>query len=124
MLFVSFFFGIYWFIYSNSIFNFKYSPRPNTPAANMEQIDSEIGTRRLNELIELHKSHQDLHMDNTIGQIHQVYFEDLKPNGEIMGFSDNGMQVFVDGSEELLGLIKTVKIISNSRTSLKGVVLP
>jgi tRNA-2-methylthio-N6-dimethylallyladenosine synthase len=63
-------------------------------------------------------------MDDTIGQIHQVYFEDLKPNGEIMGFSDNGMQVFVDGSEELLGLIKTVKIISNSRTSLKGVVLP
>ncbi len=107
----------------DQIFNFKYSPRPNTPASTMEQIDSDIGTRRLNTLIELHKTHQDLHMDKAIGQIHKVYFEDLKPNGEIMGFSDNGMQVFVEGSEELLGKIVDVKITTNTRTSLKGVVL-
>jgi len=62
-------------------------------------------------------------MDKAIGQIHKVYFEDLKPNGEIMGFSDNGMQVFVEGSEELLGKIVDVKITTNTRTSLKGVVL-
>ena len=52
-----------------------------------------------------------------------VFFEDLKPNGEIMGFSDNNCQVFVIGSEELLGQIVNVKIISNSRTSLKGEVI-
>ncbi|MBI3874100.1 MAG: tRNA (N6-isopentenyl adenosine(37)-C2)-methylthiotransferase MiaB, partial [Arcobacter sp.] len=106
----------------DQIFNFKYSPRPNTPASTMEQIDSKIGSRRLEELIELHKTHQDFHMDETLGQTHKVYFEDLKPNGEIMGFSDNGMQVFVQGSEELLGQIVDVKITKNSRTSLKGVV--
>jgi tRNA-2-methylthio-N6-dimethylallyladenosine synthase len=107
----------------DQIFNFKYSPRPNTPAANLEQIDSELGTSRLNELIELHKTHQDYHMDKLVGQIHKVYFEDLKPNAEIMGFSDNGMQVFVDGSEELLGQIVDVKITQNTRTSVKGVVI-
>ena len=104
----------------DQIFNFKYSPRPNTPAALLEQIPSEIGTRRLQELIELHKTHQDLHMQKNIGSIHQVYFEDLKPNGEIMGWSDNGLQVFVSGSEELLGRIVSVRIIEASRTALKG----
>ncbi len=107
----------------DQIFNFKYSPRPNTPAATMEQIESEIGTRRLQTLIDLHKTHQDLHMEKNIGKIHQVYFEDLKPNGEIMGFSDNGLQVFVKGSEELLGKIVPVQITENSRTALKGFVI-
>jgi tRNA-2-methylthio-N6-dimethylallyladenosine synthase len=107
----------------DQIFNFKYSPRPNTPAATMEQIDSEIGTRRLQQLIELHKTHQDEHMEKNIGKIHSVYFEDLKPNGEVMGFSDNYIQVFVQGSEELLGKIADVKITQNSRTALKGVVI-
>ncbi len=106
----------------DQIFNFKYSPRPNTPAAVMEQIESEIGTKRLQTLIDLHKTHLDWHMEKNVGKIHSVYFEDLKPNGEIMGFSDNGIQVYVVGSEELLGKIVDVKITNNSRTSLKGVV--
>ncbi len=107
----------------DQIFNFKYSPRPNTPAATMEQIESEIGTRRLQTLIDLHKTHQDEHMEKNIGTVHKVYFEDLKPNGEIMGFSDNGLQVFVKGSEELLGKIINVEITHNSRTSLKGIII-
>jgi tRNA-2-methylthio-N6-dimethylallyladenosine synthase len=49
-----------------------------------------------------------------------VFFEDLKPNGEIMGFSDNYCQVFVKASEELLGQTAKVKIIQTNRTSLKG----
>ncbi len=107
----------------DQIFNFKYSPRPNTPAQNMQQVDSEIASQRLSNLIELHKSHQDELMQKYIGTTHKVYFEDLKPNGEIMGFSDNYLQVFVQGSEELLGEIKDVQILSASRTSLKGKVL-
>ena len=107
----------------DQIFNFKYSPRPNTPAATMEQIDDKIGTKRLNHLIEVHKLHQSEHMESNIGKTMKVFFEDLKPNGEIMGFSDNYIQVFVQGSEELLGQIVEVKIIKASRTSLKGEVL-
>jgi len=107
----------------DQIFNFKYSPRPNTPAENMEQVDDVIASERLTDLIELHKTHQDELMQAKVGSIHKVYFEDLKPNGEIMGFSDNYLQIFVKGSEELLGEIKDVKIISASRTSLKGEVL-
>jgi len=107
----------------DQIFNFKYSPRPNTPAATMEQVDDKISSERLNELIELHKTHQNILMDKNIGKTLKVFFEDLKPNGEIMGYSDNYIQVFVKGSEELLGKIVDVKITEAYRTSLKGEVV-
>jgi len=107
-----------------SIFNFKYSPRPHTPAQNMpNQIEDKIASKRLQEVIDLHKLHQDEHMQKYVGSIMKVMFEDLKPNGEIFGFSDNYCQVFVTGSEELLGQIVDVKIIKANRTSLKGIVV-
>ena len=108
----------------DQIFNFKYSARPNTEAETMTNIVDDItATKRLTKVIELHKLHQSEHMENNVGKTMKVFFEDLKPNGEIMGFSDNGVQVFVEGSEELLGQIIDVKIISNSRTSVKGKIL-
>jgi tRNA-2-methylthio-N6-dimethylallyladenosine synthase len=107
----------------DQVFNFKYSPRPNTPAKDMDnQVPNEIGSERLNDLIELHKLHQDELMDAYKGKTLQVFFESLRPNGEIMGYSDNYIQVFVKGSEELLGKIVDVKITEAYRTSLKGVV--
>lgn len=107
----------------DQVFNFKYSPRPNTPARDMDnQVPDEIGSERLNDLIELHKLHQDELMDAYKGKTLQVFFESLRPNGEIMGYSDNYIQVFVKGSEELLGKIVDVKITETYRTSLKGYV--
>jgi len=104
-----------------AIFNFKYSPRPLTVAENLpNQIEDSVASKRLQDVIELHKSHQDEHMAKYVGSTMQVLFEDLKPNGEVFGFSDNYVQVFVEGSEELLGQIVDVKIIKANRTSLKG----
>ncbi|PIF04484.1 MAG: tRNA (N6-isopentenyl adenosine(37)-C2)-methylthiotransferase MiaB [Arcobacter sp.] len=104
-----------------SIFNFKYSKRPHTPAENMpNQIDDKVGSARLQQLIELHKQHQDEQMASYLGKTMKVMFEELKPNGEIFGFSDNYCQVYVKGSEELLGKIVDVKIIKANRTSLIG----
>lgn len=108
----------------DQIFNFKYSPRPETPAMHMEnQVDDATASKRLDRVIELHKQHQVEHMDSNIGKTMNILFEDLKPNGEIMGFSDNNCQVFVKGSDELLGKTIKVKIINASRTSLKGEVI-
>ena len=107
-----------------AIFNFKYSPRPLTVAENLpDQIEDSVSSQRLQEVIELHKSHQDEHMAKYVGHTMKVMFEDLKPNGEIFGFSDNYLQVFVEGSEELLGKIVEVEIVKANRTSLKGKVL-
>ena len=108
----------------DAIFNFKYSPRPLTIAEKMpNQIPDDIASNRLEQVIELHKRHQDEAMKSYVGKTLQVLFEDLKPNGEIFGFSDNYTQVFVTGSEELLGKIVDVKIVKANRTSLKGEVI-
>ncbi len=109
----------------DQIFNFKYSPRPNTQALNLKdkEIPDEIGSKRLIEVIDLHKLHQSELMLPNIGKTVKVLFENLKPNGEVAGFTDNYCQVFVKGSDELLGRIVDVKITDASRTSLKGEVV-
>ena len=107
----------------DSIFNFKYSPRPLTVAQNMPQVDDKISSARLQRVIELHKEHQDELMDKNLGKTFDVLFEDLKPNGEVFGYTDNYIQVYVKGSEELLGKILPVKITQAYRTSLKGEVI-
>ena len=106
----------------DQIFNFKYSPRPGTEALNMEDkaVPDEIGSKRLIDLIEVHKRHLESIMPTYIGQTLNVLVETLKPNGEVCGFTDNYLQVFAKGSDELLGKFVNVKIISNTRTSLKG----
>ncbi|MBU0923308.1 tRNA (N6-isopentenyl adenosine(37)-C2)-methylthiotransferase MiaB [bacterium] len=109
----------------NQIFNFKYSPRPGTEALNFADIEvpDEIGSARLIELIELHKKHLVEIMDTYVGDTMNVLIESLKPNGEVCGFTDNFLQVFTKGSDELLGKFVNVKITEASRTSLKGEVV-
>ncbi|WP_321469832.1 tRNA (N6-isopentenyl adenosine(37)-C2)-methylthiotransferase MiaB [Halarcobacter sp.] len=109
----------------DQIFNFKYSPRPNTQALNLKDIEvaDEIGSARLIEVIELHKKHQSELMNKNIGKTVSVLFESLKPNGEVSGFTDNYCQVFVKGSDELLGKIVDVKVTDATRTALKGEVV-
>jgi tRNA-2-methylthio-N6-dimethylallyladenosine synthase len=108
----------------DTIFNFKYSPRPHTPAQNMpNQVDDKVSSQRLQRVIELHKEHQDELMGNYLNTTMDVLFEELKPNGEIFGYSDNYVQVYVQGSEELLGKTKKVKITKANRTSLAGTVI-
>lgn len=109
----------------DQIFNFKYSPRPGTEALNMADIEipDEIGSARLIELIELHKIHLVEVMNTYVGETMTVLFESLKPNGEVCGFTDNFLQVFTKGSDELLGKFVNVKITDASRTSLKGEVV-
>ena len=106
----------------DQIFNFKYSPRPNTKALELKdlEIDDSIGSARLDELIELHKRYLENSMPNMIGKTVNVLVESLKPNGEVSGYTDNYFLVFTKGSDELLGKFVNVKITSATRTSLKG----
>lgn len=106
----------------DQIFNFKYSPRPNTAALDLKdiEVDDKIASKRLTDLIDLHKEHQSELLARNVGKTIEVFFEDLKSNGEVAGLSDNSLLVFVEGSDELLGKFVNVKIISASRTALKG----
>ncbi len=105
----------------DQIFNFKYSPRPHTEAASRtDLVDDETASKRLEEVIALHKLHQKENMKKFEGQTLNVLFEELKPNNEVFGYSDNFAPVYVKGSEELLGKIMPVKITKANRTSLNG----
>ncbi|XPV70692.1 MAG: tRNA (N6-isopentenyl adenosine(37)-C2)-methylthiotransferase MiaB [Halarcobacter sp.] len=109
----------------DQIFNFKYSPRPNTAALELkdEEIEDSIGSQRLTQVIELHKEHQSELMQINKDKIVTVLFDSLRANGEVSGYTDNFMQVFVKGSDELLGKFVDVKITDTTRTSLKGDVI-
>ncbi len=106
------------------MFSFKYSPRPHTEAAEYDQVvDDKTAGERLTRLQSRHTKLLEEIMGAQIGQIHKVYFDELKPNGRIAGRSDDGKLVFVNGSESLLGTIRDVKITDTSRTALDGELL-
>lgn len=109
----------------DQIFNFKYSPRPGTEALNLkeQELPDEIGSARLIELIELHKRYLEESMVKHVGTTLNVLIESLKPNGEVSGYTDNYLQVFAKGSDELLGKFVNIKITEASRTTLKGEVV-
>lgn len=109
----------------DQIFNFKYSSRPGTEALKLkdEELDDETASARLVELIELHKKYLEESMPKLIGKTFSVLVESLKPNGEVCGYTDNYLQVFAKGSDELLGKFVDIKITDVTRTSLKGEVV-
>ncbi|NPA27975.1 MAG: tRNA (N6-isopentenyl adenosine(37)-C2)-methylthiotransferase MiaB [Epsilonproteobacteria bacterium] len=105
----------------DTLFSFKYSPRPHTPAASYpNQVPSEIASRRLSTLQERHKEIQFEQMQKQVGRVVKVLFEDLRSDGKIAGRADDGRLVVVKGSEELLGEIKDVKITKAYLTQLEG----
>ena len=105
------------------LFSFKYSPRPHTAAAEFDrQISNEVSGARLTKLQARHTEILDEIMDAQMGVEHMVYFDELKAGGKISGRSDDGKLFFVEGSEELLGKIKKVKVTKTSRGALEGIV--
>ncbi len=106
------------------LFSFKYSPRPHTQASTYSnQIPNEVASKRLTKLQKRHTEILDEIMDSQMGKTHSVYFDELKSGGKISGRSDDGKLFFVDGSEELLGEIKDVKVTKTSRGALDGTII-
>ncbi len=108
----------------DQLFSFKYSPRPHTAAAEYEdQVPDEIASERLTRLQARHREIQDEIMQSRIGETEEVYFEELKSGGKVAGRTATGRLTMVDGSEELLGQIKDVKIEKASLTTLFGKII-
>lgn len=106
------------------LFSFKYSSRPHTEAQHFaEAVPDAVASERLSRLQARHMEMLTGQMDQEVGKVHQVYFDELKPNGRVSGRSDDGKLVFVEGSEELLGQIKDVRITKASRTALDGEII-
>ena len=104
-------------------FTFVYSPRKGTPAAKMEQIDSECAKRRIVELVDLQNAIVKEDTQNLVGKSFKVLCEDLNAriDGYCCGRTDNGRLVNFKCPEDRVGTFCNVKIISVKSSALMGV---
>jgi len=105
----------------DQIFSFKYSPRPETEAEHFTNIvDEDVASQRLTQLQSLNNEIIDEKHSSYLGNVYNVYFEELNRDNYIAGRSDNNIVIRVKGSEELLGQFRDVKITEIGRTILTG----
>jgi tRNA-2-methylthio-N6-dimethylallyladenosine synthase len=105
-------------------FTFKYSPRPGTPAANLEhQVPEHVQRERLYAVQSLIDGQRHAFDRTMIGRRLDVLFEGRgrKP-GQIAGRSPYLQAVHVQGPEGLIGEIAAVDISASSPNSLTGVI--
>lgn len=105
-----------------SAFSFKYSPRPGTPAAEMQaQVDDKIKSERLAELQDLIERHQRRFNAACRGRAFEVLLE--KPGrrpGQLVGRSPYLQPVQAAASADRIGEIVTVMIAEIGPNSLFG----
>ena len=103
-------------------YSFKYSPRPGTPAAEMqEMVSAEEMDERLVRLQELIDSQQSAFNRAAIGNTVDVLFERSARNaGQIVGRTAYLQPAHVMASEQIIGQVLPVRIESLERYSLLG----
>jgi len=105
-------------------YSFKYSPRPGTPAANMDdQVPDGLASDRLARLQYLLSNQQERFNAQTVGQTVPVLFERPGRNGGILvGRSPYLQLVQAQADAALLGKILPVAIRGHGPGSLSGVI--
>jgi tRNA-2-methylthio-N6-dimethylallyladenosine synthase len=103
-------------------FSFKYSPRPGTPGAEMEnQVDENVKSERLRRLQAAIDRHQEAFNRNCLGRTVAVLFE--KPGrhaGQLVGRSPYLQPVQVTAPSALIGEIAAVTMTGVASNSLFG----
>lgn len=106
----------------SSAFTFIYSPRPNTPAAKMEQLPRDIVQKRFVRLKALIDKLTEESSKEMVGQTVSVLVEgpSKKDPNKLSGYSENGKLVHFIGPAYLTGAIVPVKIEESKVYSLHG----
>ena len=105
---------------------FKYSERPNTPAARMEDdVSEKTKQRRLTEIINRQQKHSFLQMQKKIGQILEVLVEGVskKSNLHLYGRTTYNSTVIFERGDHKAGDYVMVKIEDCTSATLKGTVI-
>jgi tRNA-2-methylthio-N6-dimethylallyladenosine synthase len=105
-------------------YSFKYSPRPGTPAASMDQqVPEDVKSERLQRLQALLEEQQSAFAEGLVGRTVPVLFEKAgrKP-GQLVGRSPYLQPVHVEANESWLGRIAETAIVSAGPNSLAGVI--
>ena len=102
-------------------YSFKYSSRPGTPAAELEEVAEEKKSARLLVLQRLLTLHQKDFQKRMIGSEYPVLIEKKgKEIDQVVGRSPYLQPVFIKGATDLIGQIIAVKIKSCRTNSLEG----
>ncbi len=105
----------------SGFFSFKYSVRPGTKGAELEDnVPEKIKQRRLETIIQMG---QDMAVDfsrRQKGRLLEVLVESMDKYGKYRGRSQNGRMVSFSGDSELIGSIVPVRIDSTTTWTLKG----
>ncbi len=103
-------------------FSFKYSPRPGTPAAAVEQqVPEEAKAERLTALQQLLGEQQSAFNQATVGKRLPLLLERRgKHAGQLVGRSPYMQSVHLEAPDRLLGRIVEVEILSAGPNSLAG----
>lgn len=106
-------------------YSFKYSKRPGTPGAEFDdQIPDPIKKARLSELQKLLDAQTLAFNEGCVGREFDVLFEKTgRHEGQIVGRSGYLQSVQVEGSVELIGATRPVKIVRLGSHSLYGAIL-
>lgn len=95
----------------DSAFTFIFSPRPNTPAAKLKEIDENIVKDRFNRLTDLMNSIQLENHEGTIGNRYEILVESYNEREHTFeGRNPYGRLVVFDGDREDIGKIVEVEI--------------
>ena len=106
-----------------SAYSFKYSPRPGTPAAELEQVPEDVKDERLQRLQYEIDRYLDLFNARAMGATMDVLFEKpAKRPGQIVGKSPYLQSVHVLGPSSLIGEIRPVRIDKIGSFTLSGAV--
>jgi tRNA-2-methylthio-N6-dimethylallyladenosine synthase len=106
----------------DSVFSFKYSPRPNTAALDLDdEIPEEEKGRRLRFLQERQKLIQYNKNASYVGTEVEILVDDrARTRFSLSGRTSNNKIVNFDGPDSLLGNFVTVEVTGFSANSLKG----
>jgi tRNA-2-methylthio-N6-dimethylallyladenosine synthase len=103
-------------------YSFKYSPRPGTPAAGVEQqVPEAVKSERLAMLQQLLNEQQSAFNQSTVGKRLPLLLERRgKHAGQLVGRSPYMQSVHLEAPERLLGAVVEVEILSAGPNSLAG----
>lgn len=106
-------------------FSFKYSRRPGTPAALMEdQIEEKVKKERLQILQDLLFDYQTKFNKDSVGKVMPVLFESKgRHKGQLTGRTPYMQNLYAEADDSLINKIVEVRIDGASTNSLSGEVL-
>ena len=99
---------------------FTYSERPNTDAITYDDIVPKVKRAKRSKMLHILSSKKNRYFnDQFINQIRPVLYESIK-NGQLIGHTDNYIEVRSDIKPQLINTIQNVKLYKNYGEYVEG----